>query len=287
MHSSLGTFLRSRRDRLTPAQVGIVALLGVRRVPGLRKEEVAALAGLSSEHYSRIEQGRQRTLSDELCAALAGALRLDATETAHLRTLATPGRRRATSSAPQHPDPGLLRVMTTLDHVPTMLLGRRTQVLAHGGPLAEVLGVRFEPGVSFARWQLLNPAARTRMVNWDQFSRAMVGTLRHETARYPEDRDLAALVRDLRSDPDPRLAKWWDDRTVSDQWSWRKQVAHPIAGVLDFGIEAVTSPHDPDQRLVIYTVEPDSPTARMLPLLRAWGIDTATPQEDRTSPPQP
>ncbi|MBM2622892.1 helix-turn-helix domain-containing protein [Actinoplanes sp. LDG1-06] len=275
MDSSLGAFLRSRRDRLTPAQAGIATFPGVRRVPGLRKEEVAHLAGLSTDHYSRIEQGRQPALSDDICDALARALHLDPTESAHLRALAAPGRRREVRPGPQLADPGLLRVMANLDHVPTLLLGRYAQVLARGGPLDAVLGVCFEPGTSFARWYLFDPAARKRIVNWDHFARAMVGTLRYETARHPSDRHLAALVGDLRSDPDARLAQWWDDRTVSDHWSWRKQVAHPVAGPLDFGIEAVTSPHDADQRLVIYTVEPDSRTARMLPLLRAWGVDAS------------
>src|SRR5215218_9223721 len=107
--AALGAFLRSRRDRITPAQAGITAFPGPRRVPGLRKEELAVLAGLSPDHYSRIEQGRQPTLSDDVLDALARALRLDDAERAHLRDLAAPAPHRAgrsTWEAPQQPDPG-------------------------------------------------------------------------------------------------------------------------------------------------------------------------------------
>lgn len=271
--AGLGAFLRSRRDRLTPAQAGITAFPGPRRVPGLRKEEVAFLAGLSADHYSRIEQGRQPALSDDICDALARALRLDPTERAHLRELAVPARRRPQRSAPQLADPGLLRVMANLDPVPTLLLDRFSRVLARGGALEAVLGLRLEPGFSFCRWLLLDPAARARIDNWEDFARGAVGTLRHQTGRNDPDRELLDLIDDLRRAPDPRLRQWWDEHTVADQTSLRKRIAHPRAGLLSFGIEAVSPPHDPDQRLIIYTVEPDSPTAALLPMLRAWGTD--------------
>lgn len=109
--AALGDFLRARRDRLTPAEAGIEAFPGSRRVPGLRKEELAWLAGLSPDHYSRLEQGRQSTVTDHVVDALARALRLDAVEHGHLRDLAAPtGRRRVESGRPQQPDPGLLRL---------------------------------------------------------------------------------------------------------------------------------------------------------------------------------
>lgn len=140
--SAFGEFLRSRRDRLTPAQAGMTAFPGQRRVPGLRKEELAVLAGLSPDHYSRLEQGRQSSVSDTMIDALARALRLDEVEHAHLRDLAAPTSRRRTTGweAPQQPDPGLLRLMTALDHVPVLLLGRRAEVLARNALLPAVLG---------------------------------------------------------------------------------------------------------------------------------------------------
>lgn len=268
--SALGAFLRSRRDQLTPAQAGIAPFPGPRRVPGLRKEELAVLAGLSADHYSRLEQGRQHTLTEEVLTALACALRLDETERAHLRDLAAPARRRDSGwEASQRPDPGLLRLMTALGHLPTLLLGRRSEVLAAGPLLASVLGVDLEPGSSFARWLFLDPGARRRIVNWPDFASAAVGAMRYEIGRHPDDRGLAALVAELRA-ADPDVARWWDDHGVTDRTSVTKRIAHPVAGPLEFGIEAVVVPHDPQQRLVVYTVEPDSSTARTLPLLMSW-----------------
>ncbi len=262
--SELGAFLRSRRDRLTPAQAGITPVPGPRRVPGLRKEELARLVGLSPDHYSRVEQGRQRTMPDDVVEALARALRLDDVERAHLRDLAAPSRRwDAGWEAPQRADPGLLRLMTALTHVPTLLLGRRGEVLAAGPLLAPVLGVDLQSGESFVRWLFLDADARARIVNWPDFAAAAVGALRYEVGRHPRDRRLLALVDELRA-ADPDVARWWDDRGVADRTSVAKLIDHPTAGRLEFGIEAVSVPHDPEQRLVVYTVEPDSPTERAL-----------------------
>jgi transcriptional regulator with XRE-family HTH domain len=270
-NAALGAFLRSRRDRLTPAQAGITPFPGVRRVPGLRKDELAMLAGISVDHYSRLEQGRQGTLSDDICDALARALGLNAIEAKHLQSLAQPPPRRCERDLPQRAEPSLLRVMTALDHVPTLLLGRRGEVLARNTLLDAVLGVSFEPGLSFVRWLLLDPAARERILNWEDFARSAVGGLRYETGRHPHDRRLAALVDELRA-ASPELSHWWDDHTVTDRTSDTKHLIHPTAGRLEFGIDAVTLPHNPDQRLIIYTAEPGSPTARLLPLLGSWGV---------------
>lgn len=171
--AALGEFLRSRRDRLTPAQAGISPFPGSRRVPGLRKEELAVLAGLSPDHYSRLEQGRQSTVSEDVLEALARALRLDDVERAHLRDLAAPTSRRraAVWELPQRPDAGLLRLMTTLDHVPVLLLGRRGEVLARNALLTAVLGAALPQGTSFVRWLFTAPGARERIVNWSEFAR--------------------------------------------------------------------------------------------------------------------
>jgi len=269
--TALGAFLRSRRDGLTPAQAGMAAFPGPRRVPGLRREELAVLANLSPDYYSRLEQGRQPTVSDEVLDALARALRLDEVEHAHLHDLAAPtSRRRAAGpEAPQRADPGLLRVISTLDHVPVLLLGHRGDVLARNALLCAVLGRRMEPGSSFVRYLFLDPLARERIVNWEVFAAAAVASLRMEVGRRPHDHRLTALIDALRA-ADPDVARWWDDHTVRDYASVAKRIAHPPAGALSFDIEFVVAPHDPDQRLVVYTVGPDSPTARVLPLLGSW-----------------
>ncbi|MFF2999182.1 helix-turn-helix transcriptional regulator [Streptomyces sp. NPDC057950] len=272
--SALGAFLRSRRDRLTPSQAGIEAFPGARRVPGLRREELAVLAGLSPDYYSRLEQGRQANISTEVLDAPARALRLDEVERAHLHDLAAPTARHRTASprAAQRPDPGLLRLMRTLDHVPVLLLGHRGEVVARNNLLTAVLGRPLEPGTSFVRFMFQDPVARERIVNWADFASATVATMRREIARRPYDTLLTALVDELRV-TDHDVARWWDDHTVRDYASVTKRVEHPAAGPMSFDIEIVRAPHEPDQRLVVYTTEPDSPTARVLPILASW--DTA------------
>lgn len=268
--SALGAFLRTRRDRLTPAEAGIAPLPGPRRVPGLRKEELAYLVGLSPDHYSRLEQGRQPTIGADVLDALVRALRLDDVEAAHLRDLAAPTRNaRSTWEVEQRADAGLLRVMATLDHAPALLLGRRLEVLAANGLLRAVLGEEVEVGVSFARWLLLGEEARRRILTWPAYASAAVGTLRFELGRHPSDRRLASLIDELCA-ADADVARWWADQTVTDRTSVAKRIAHPVAGELTFSIEALTTPNDPDQRLVVYTCEPHSATARALPLLASW-----------------
>ena len=267
--AALGAFLRSRRNRLTPAQAGIDPFPGPRRVPGLRREELAVLAGLSTAHYSRIEQGRQPTITDDVVAALSRALGLDAIEREHFRNLAAPvARARRDDNATQQADPGLMRIMDSLD-VPVLLLGRRGMVLARNALLSAVLGAPLEPGSSFLRWLFLDPIARERILNWADFAAAAVGAMRYEVGRHPGDQRLVALITELRA-TDPDVARWWEDHGVTDRTSVSKRIAHPVAGPLEFGIESVGKPHDGEQRLIIYTVEPDSSTARTLPLLAAW-----------------
>lgn len=269
--TALGAFLRARRDRLTPAQAGITPFPGSRRVPGLRKEELAVLAGVSPDHYSRLEQGRQHTVTEEVLQALSRALQLDDLERAHLRDLAAPASRRrwAAPDLPQRADPGLLRLMTAMDHLPVLLLGRRSEVLARNTLLSAVLGTPMVPGCSFVRWLFLDPDARSRIENWGDFAAAAVGALRYESGRHPDDRRLAALVDELRHG-DSDVERWWNDQGVTFRSSVGKRIAHPEAGSLHFGIESVVGPHDPDQRLVVYTVEPGSVTAGSLPMLASW-----------------
>jgi len=271
--AELGAFLRSRRDRLTPAQAGIEPFPGPRRVPGLRKEELAVLAGVSPDYYSRLEQGRQPTISTAVLDGLARALRLTEVEHAHLVDLAEPtARRRATTVVPvQRADPGLLRLMSALDHLPVLLLGQRTDVLASNA-LFSAVQKELEPGSSLARFLFLDPVARERIVNWSYFASNTVATLRREAARRPQDGRLTALIDDLRA-ADPDVARWWDDHQVRDHASVRKLINHPVGGDLVFDIEIVSAPRDPDQQLIVYTAEQDSPTARVLPLLASWHRD--------------
>lgn len=275
--TALGAFLRSRRDRLSPAQAGMQAFPGPRRVPGLRKEELAVLAGLSADYYSRLEQGRQANVSVEVLDALARALRLDQVEHAHLHDLAssTRARRAGGEAAGQRPDPGLMRLLDTLAHVPVVLLGNRGDILSRNLLLTAVLGRPLPPGSSFIRYLFQDRSARERIVNWADFAAAAVASLRRETARRPYDRRLVSLIEELRAG-DEDVARWWQDHAVRDYASVTKRIEHPTAGPLEFGIEFVAAPQEPDQRLVIYTTEPHSRTAEMLLLLASWTTTTTT-----------
>ena len=271
--AALGAFLRDRRDRITPSQAGMAAFPGARRVPGLRREELAVLAGLSPDYYSRVEQGRQANVSVEVLDALARALRLGDVEQAHLRDLASPApQRRTVAEAPQRADPGLLRVMASMDHVPVLLLGHRGDVLARNALLTAVLGVPMAPGSSFVRYLLLDPTARELIVNWVDFAQMMVAALRRESGRRPHDGELGRLVAELRA-AEPDVDRWWADHAVRDYASSTKRIRHPAAGDLSFDIEILAAPNAPDQQLIVYTVQPDSPTARVLPMLASWTVD--------------
>lgn len=172
----------------------------------------------------------------------------------------------------QRADPGLLRLMDTLDHRPVLLLGNGGDVLARNALLAAVLGRPMNPGSSFPRYLFLDPLARSRIANWETFAKATVGALRFELGRRPHVRRLSALVAEQRL-ADTDVARWWDDHSVKDYTSVAKQIRHPQAGNLAFDVEIVSAPREPDQRLVVYTADPDSATARMLPMLHGWQAD--------------
>jgi transcriptional regulator with XRE-family HTH domain len=156
-------------------------------VPGLRRDELAVLAGVSAEYYSRLEQGRQRNVSREVLDSLARALRLNPVEREHLFDLARPTRPRPAGQAepPQRPEPGLIRVMAARDHLPVLLLGNRGEVLARNGLLQAVLGRPIEPGTSFTRFLIQDPLARQRIINWADFASTAIAAMRREAARRP------------------------------------------------------------------------------------------------------
>ncbi|GAB7045185.1 helix-turn-helix transcriptional regulator [Catenuloplanes indicus] len=277
--AELGAFLRARRSQLTPAQAGITAFPGPRRVPGLRREELAIAAGLSPDYYSRVEQGRQANISREVLDALARALRLDDVERGHLHDLAAPAaaRRAPARGRPERADPGLLRMLTALDHLPALILGWNGLVLGRTGLLPAVLGHPMEIGTSLIRYLLQDPGARDRIINWEQFAQGTVAALRRESSRHPQDRFLHELIDGLRR-TDPMIAGWWDDHGVRDYAPAAKHIRHPVAGDLHFDIEILVAPHEPGQRLIVYTCQPDSATARLLPIVASWGSAvTATP----------
>lgn len=270
----ISDFLRSRRAGITPEDAGLPPDGRVRRVPGLRRDEVARLAGVSTEYYTRLEQGRAGNPSTEVVEAIARALRLDETEREHFTDLLRSGTR-TTRRAParaQQVRPGLRLMLETLDQVPAFVLGRRTDVLA-SNRLARVVLTDFDalPATrrNLARYYLLDPEARERSGDWERIAAETVAILRLEAGRYPHDRQLADLVGELTLQS-PEFTGWWNDHRVLRRTHGAKHYRHPLVGDLHFSYEAFQAPGDAEQTLCVYNVEPGSETAQALQVLASW-----------------
>ncbi|MGW4379315.1 helix-turn-helix domain-containing protein [Kitasatospora sp. NPDC004531] len=270
----IADFLRSRRAAIGPDQAGLPADGRVRRVPGLRRDEVARLAGVSTEYYTRLEQGRAHNPSAEVVAALAQALRLDASEREHLTDLLLPdpqAARRSPNRA-QRVRPGLYLMLETLSRVPAFILGRRTDVLA-ANHLARAVLTDFDalPATrrNLARYYFLDPRARESVGDWERIAAETVAVLRLEAGRHPGDRRLADLVGELTL-ACPEFSTWWNDHKVLRRTHGAKRYFHRLAGELHFSYESFQVPGDTEQTLCVYNVEPGSDTARALRLLTDW-----------------
>ncbi|WFF07814.1 helix-turn-helix transcriptional regulator [Micromonospora sp. WMMD1076] len=288
--SEVRDFLTTRRARLTPEQVGLPTA-GSRRVPGLRRSEVAALAGLSVEYYARLERGQISGASSSVLESLARALQLDDTERAHLYDLARaadgiptsgrPRRRTATKAAARLSlrwaleaiTDGVAFVRDTQQNLlATNALGRAFY--------APVIGDGGRPP-NLARFQFLDPASRDFYPDWDRFAAMCVGVIRAEAGRDPHDRGLQDLVGELstRSEDFRRL---WADHNVRTHGTGSKRFHHPVVGDLTLAYEELAITAEPGLVLLVYTAEPGSPSAERLRLLASWAatvIDTAAVSE--------
>ena len=272
--NELGEFLKARRALVSPDTLA-VSDSRPRRVPGLRREEVAQLAGLSADYYTRLEQGRHRSPSQSVLTGLATALQLDATATEHLFALA----RAASGGSPQavaapavqRVRPSLHQLLDQLD-LPAFVRGRRTDVLAMN-PLARFVLHDFmvEPvrERNLLRWALLDPEARTRYLDWEPIVRSMVGTLRLDAGRHPDDPLLTELVGDL-AVRSPEFRVWWAEQQVVERTAGRKGFNHPLVGELTVDYEALDVVGESDQTLFIYTTRPGSTDHEKLQFLTGW-----------------
>ncbi|WP_371648694.1 MULTISPECIES: helix-turn-helix transcriptional regulator [unclassified Streptomyces] len=281
-------FLRSRRAGITPEDAGLPSDGRVRRVPGLRRDEVARLAGVSTEYYTRLEQGRAGNPSAEVIEAIARTLRLDETEREHFTDLLRSGARtsRRAPARAQRVRPGLHLMLETLDQVPAFILGRRTDVLA-SNRLARVVLTDFDalPATrrSLARYYLLDPQARDRVGDWERIAAETVAILRLEAGRYPHDRQLADLVGELTLQC-PEFTGWWNDHRVLRRTHGAKNYHHPLVGGLHFSYESFQAPGDAEQTLCVYNVEPGSETAQALQVLASWTApEIMTPENPHPS----
>jgi transcriptional regulator with XRE-family HTH domain len=283
----LREFLRSRRARLSPEEAGVAPVPGRRRVPGLRREEVARSAGVSVDYYIRLEQGRTQSVSTDVLDAVARALRLDDVERAHLFDLAkpVPPRRRAAPGSSQRVRPGVRLLVDSLS-TPAFVLGRRTDVLATNA-LARALICDFDAlqarERNHARWVFLNPVARERYVDWDAVARDNVAALRLDAGRFPDDPALNELIGEL-SVKSREFSGWWAEHDVMRHANGLKRYRHPVAGEIEIHYEALALTGDPDQTLFIYSVEPGSKSAQGLDLLASWIAEPAERETPSSGP---
>ncbi|MHC5258628.1 helix-turn-helix domain-containing protein [Streptomyces sp. UC4497] len=276
--AELSEFLRTRRARLKPEDVGLASMGRHRRVPGLRREELAQLAGVSVAYYTRLEQGNGRNVSAEVLDAIARALRLSDTEHAHLVHLASPTRQRRRSPAPkrqQQVRPALRHLLDSLEGVPAYIGGARSDILAWNRMAAALFGdwgrmPRAER--NWARLTFLNPDYRELFVDWDSKATDMVSFLRLYAGRNPEDPELSALVGEL-SVKSEEFRRLWATHDVKEKGHGVKRMRHPLVGELTLAYETLHLPDDDGQFLSVYHPEPGTASAEAMRLLASWGVD--------------
>lgn len=289
-------FLTSRRARIRPQQAGL-PLVGQRRVPGLRRNEVATLAGVSIEYYSRLERGQLAGVSAGVLDAIARALQLDAAEREHLFDLARAAdgssllnSRRGRAGKPWKIQPGLQWVLDAMRDAPAIVTNGRADLLATNH-LARALysDVLAEPGgrPNFARFTFLDAAARRFYRDWDFFADITVANLRTEAGRDPHDRQLHELVGEL-STRSPEFRARWSAHDVRIHSSGTKHFHHAVVGDLVLAYETVDLRTDPGLSMTVYAAEPGSPFEHGLQLLASWAATPAlahgdTPTADVTS----
>ncbi|GHG18892.1 helix-turn-helix transcriptional regulator [Streptomyces zaomyceticus] len=280
LSAELSEFLRSRRARLKPQDVGLPEFGRHRRVPGLRREELAQLAGVSVAYYTRLEQGNGRNVSTEVLDAIARALRLSDTERAHLTHLAKPTAKkkqhRAAITRPQQVRPGLQHLLDAMDDVPAFLIGRRGDILAWNRLARALMGdfAAMEPEErNMARMIFLGDHARDLYLDWECKATEVVSVLRLYAGCYPDDPALLALVGEL-SVKSEEFRSLWAAHTVTDKGHGTKRLRHPLVGDMTLSYESMqVAGGDPDLMLVTYQAEPGTASADALRLLAQWGVE--------------
>ncbi|HOF37317.1 MAG TPA: helix-turn-helix transcriptional regulator [Dermatophilaceae bacterium] len=281
LRAQIREFLRTRRARITPAEAGLTAYGGNRRVSGLRREEVAMLAGVSVDYYVRMERGSLAGVSESVLASLADALRLDDAERDHLEALAresgASGTRaasnRRTKAATPVVRPAIRQVLDAITDAPAWVRNGRHDILAMN-PLARALyaPVLADPRrpANTTRFIYLQPeAARELFVDYDQVAKDGAAMLRLEAGRNPHDKDLIQLVGEL-STRSELFRQRWASQDVRYHRSGRKRLRHPVVGQLDLDYEAMELLSDPGLVLNMYTAAAGTPTSDALKILASW-----------------
>ncbi|GAA1373678.1 helix-turn-helix domain-containing protein [Streptomyces beijiangensis] len=276
--NELGEFLKTRRAGLSPRTVGLPETGGPRRVKGLRREEVAQLAAISTDYYTRLEQGRMPA-SGPVLTTLAQVLHLDDDQRDYLFELAGKDRARPRRRTLQKVQPQLQRLLDDLSATPAVVMGRRMDILAWNS-LAAALMTDFaqvpEKKRNYTRILFTDPAMRTLYDDWDNVAKTAVSQLRMEAAKYPDDSRLTALVGEL-SVQDADFRRWWAAHHVAARTVGTKVLRYPVAGELTLDWDTLTASTDPDQQLVVWTAEPGTPTYDGLRILASWAAGREEP----------
>jgi transcriptional regulator with XRE-family HTH domain len=262
----LGEFLRARRELTRPEDHGLP--VGRRRVPGLRREEVAMLAGISAEYYLRLERGRDRHPSAQVVESLARVLDLDDESTAYLASLATPAPRapRRSRRDPERASPEIMRLLDAMEGVPAFVMGRCMDLLAHNR-LAELLCGGVAGDGNIVRHLFLDPAARDLYPDWSDVAEETVAALRASAADTPDDPRLVTLVGEL-SVKSAEFRRLWARHDVRAKTAGFKRLVSPAVGEVTVSWETFAVASAPGQLLITYFAEPGSPSAEALAALR-------------------
>lgn len=282
-------FLASRRAKITPEQAGLPTSGGNRRVPGLRRGEVATLAGVSVEYYTRLERGNLAGVSESVLEALARALQLDEAESAHLfdlaRTAGTSKRQRR--SAPQQVRPSVQFALDAITDAPAFVRNARMDILAAnklGLALHSEMYVNPVRPANYARFIFLDEErARRFFPDWELAANNMVAILRTEAGRDPFDRGLSDLVGELSTRSDEFRTRW-AAHNVRRHYSGFKHFHHPVVGELRLLFEAMELSADTGLSLFIYPAEPGSPSADALRLLASWAATQEVAEQPQAAP---
>ncbi|MEU3627606.1 transcriptional regulator [Amycolatopsis coloradensis] len=262
--SELGAFLRARRAGRTPEEAGVL-YSGRRKVPGLRREEVAVLAGVNADYYTRLEQGRETHPSPQVLDALCRALDLDPDARDHLFRLAGATPESTPAPSPRTVSPELRQLMDGYPHTPAFVLNRVLDVLA-ANALADALFSPFRVAGNLARMTFLDPAGRQFYARWDWTAQATVANLRMAAGFDPHDAGLRSLIAEL-SEGGAHFRDLWETHQVRGKTREPKHLVHPDVGPLVLTYQAFDVRSAPGQQLIIYHAEPATPSAHALALL--------------------
>ncbi|HEX6393741.1 MAG TPA: helix-turn-helix transcriptional regulator [Acidimicrobiales bacterium] len=283
----IGEYLRARRQLVRPKDVGLPAVEGRRRVPGLRRGEVALLAGVSTDYYIRLEQGRDQHPSPQVLDALARALQLDDDATAHLHRLASrPRPRRRRNQRPEKVPAGIVQLIESWTDTPAAVENRYTDVLV-ANPLAIALFPHFfAVGTNLVRAVFLDPHVRDLHQDWEWLTQAAVAHLRAQVGPDMDDPGLNELVGEL-SVRSERFRQLWARHDARPKRSGTVAIDHPLIGPMELSFQKLPIPDTDHQTLTLYHVAPGSPSAQALSLLAAMVAgdphDTHPTTPDETS----